>query len=51
MALLFSLCAGDQWIWPSEWFSDRAQLFVWQLRLPRALAVMLVGAAWRWQAR
>lgn len=45
MALLFSLCAGDQWIWPSEWFSDRAQLFVWQLRLPRALAVMLVGAA------
>ncbi|MEM8266713.1 iron chelate uptake ABC transporter family permease subunit, partial [Morganella morganii] len=45
VALLFSLCAGDQWIWPSEWFSDRAQLFVWQLRLPRALAVMLVGAA------
>ena len=45
VALLFSLCAGDQWIWPSEWFSDRAQLFVWRLRLPRALAVMLVGAA------
>ncbi|HAT3851351.1 MAG: vitamin B12 ABC transporter permease BtuC [Serratia marcescens] len=45
VALLFSLCAGDQWIWPSEWFSDRAKLFVWQLRLPRALAVMLVGAA------
>lgn len=45
VALLFSLCAGDQWIWPSAWFSDRAQLFVWQLRLPRALAVMLVGAA------
>lgn len=45
LALLFSLCAGDRWIWPSEWFSDRAQLFVWQLRLPRALAVMLVGAA------
>ncbi|WP_439070226.1 vitamin B12 ABC transporter permease BtuC [Serratia nevei] len=45
VALLFSLCAGDQWIWPSAWFSDRAQQFVWQLRLPRALAVMLVGAA------
>lgn len=45
VALLVSLCAGDQWIWPSAWFSDRAQLFVWQLRLPRALAVMLVGAA------
>ncbi|MCP1107903.1 vitamin B12 ABC transporter permease BtuC [Serratia nevei] len=45
LALLFSLCAGDQWIWPSEWFSDRALLFVWQLRLPRALAVMLVGGA------
>lgn len=41
----FSLSAGDIWIWPSQWFSESAQLFVWQLRLPRALAVMVVGAS------
>ncbi|MTD26111.1 vitamin B12 ABC transporter permease BtuC [Erwinia sorbitola] len=43
--LLVSLCAGDRWIPPGEWFTRDAQLFVWQLRLPRTLAVMLVGAA------
>ncbi|CAK9885213.1 MAG: Vitamin B12 import system permease protein BtuC [Candidatus Erwinia impunctatus] len=43
--LTFSLCAGEQWIPPSEWFTATNKLFVWQLRLPRALAVMLVGAA------
>jgi len=45
LALLCSLCAGDQWIGPDEWLSARGQLFVWQIRLPRTLAVLLVGAA------
>lgn len=44
LILLFSLCAGENWIWPDTWFSSQDQLFVWQLRLPRALAVILVGA-------
>lgn len=43
--LILSLCAGERWISPAEWFTPDAQLFVWQLRLPRTLAVMLVGAA------
>lgn len=45
LAFVFSLSAGDLWIWPAQWLSEHAQLFVWQLRLPRALAVMLVGAS------
>ncbi|MDR3433837.1 MAG: vitamin B12 ABC transporter permease BtuC [Rouxiella aceris] len=45
VVLIFSLCAGDSWIWPNQWFSATYKLFVWQIRLPRALAVMLVGAA------
>ncbi|MGL5386446.1 MAG: vitamin B12 ABC transporter permease BtuC [Serratia sp. (in: enterobacteria)] len=45
LAFAFSLSAGDLWIWPAQWLSEPAQLFVWQLRLPRALAVMLVGAS------
>ncbi|HHH5767647.1 TPA: vitamin B12 ABC transporter permease BtuC [Escherichia coli] len=44
-ALLLSLCAGEQWISPGDWFSPRGELFVWQIRLPRTLAVLLVGAA------
>ena len=40
-----SLCAGDSWIAPGDWFSPQGQLFVWQLRLPRTLAVLLVGAS------
>lgn len=43
--LTVSLCAGDQWIGPQEWFSAKGQLFIWQIRLPRTLAVLLVGAA------
>lgn len=43
--LLLSLCAGERWISPVEWLTSDAQLFVWQLRLPRTLAVMLVGAS------
>ncbi|ORM62129.1 vitamin B12 ABC transporter permease BtuC [Pantoea rodasii] len=47
LLLLFvlSLCAGDSWIAPTQWFSPNGELFVWQLRLPRTLAVLLVGAA------
>ncbi|EFM2179483.1 vitamin B12 ABC transporter permease BtuC [Escherichia coli] len=45
LALLLSLCAGEQWIPPGDWFSPRGELFVWQIRLPRTLAVLLVGAA------
>ncbi|WP_336777076.1 vitamin B12 ABC transporter permease BtuC [Pantoea sp. USHLN256] len=40
-----SLCAGDSWISPTQWFSANGDLFVWQLRMPRTLAVVLVGAA------
>lgn len=45
LAIVISLCAGDQWIAPGDWLSPRGQLFVWQIRLPRTLAVVLVGAA------
>ncbi len=45
LALLLSLCAGEQWILPGDWFSPRGELFVWQIRLPRTLSVLLVGAA------
>ena len=45
LALLLSLCAGEQWISPGDWFSPRGELFVWQIRRPRTLAVLLVGAA------
>ncbi|HFP0915542.1 TPA: vitamin B12 ABC transporter permease BtuC [Escherichia coli] len=45
LALLLSLCAGEEWISPGDWFSPRGELFVWQIRLPRTLAVLLVGAA------
>ncbi|OCQ53341.1 Vitamin B12 import system permease protein BtuC [Photorhabdus australis subsp. thailandensis] len=40
-----SLCAGENWIWPDEWFSETGRLFVWQLRFPRVLAVVAVGAS------
>ena len=45
VTLTISLCAGDQWIPPQEWFSAKGELFIWQIRLPRTLAVLLVGAA------
>ncbi|EOM8017446.1 vitamin B12 ABC transporter permease BtuC [Escherichia coli] len=45
LALLLSLCAGEQWISPGDWFTPCGELFVWQIRLPRTLAVLLVGAA------
>ncbi|WP_369311450.1 vitamin B12 ABC transporter permease BtuC [Providencia rettgeri] len=39
-----SLCAGETWYWPNQWMDDAARLFVWQIRLPRMLAVIVVGA-------
>jgi vitamin B12 transport system permease protein len=45
LAVMVSLCAGDQWISPENWLNANGQLFVWQIRLPRTLAVILVGAA------
>ena len=45
LALLLSLCAGEQWISPGDWSTPRGELFVSQIRLPRTLAVLLVGAA------
>ncbi|MBK0720041.1 vitamin B12 ABC transporter permease BtuC [Escherichia coli O25b:H4-ST131] len=45
LALLLSLCAGEQWISPGDWFTPRGELFVWQIRLPRTLAVLLAGVA------
>jgi len=45
IALGLSLCAGDLWIGPEAWFTPRGELFIWQIRLPRTLAVVLVGAA------
>ena len=45
IAVIISLCAGDVWFWPNQWFSSSAEVFIWQLRLPRTLAVIMVGAA------
>ncbi|MDX5627404.1 MULTISPECIES: vitamin B12 ABC transporter permease BtuC [unclassified Brenneria] len=44
-ALTIGLCAGDRWIWPLHWLDDAQRIFVWQLRFPRTLAVLLVGAS------
>ncbi|GKX61870.1 vitamin B12 ABC transporter permease BtuC [Pragia fontium] len=41
---VISLSVGDIWLPPNQWLSEEARLFVWQLRLPRTLAVMVVGA-------
>lgn len=45
LALTLCLCTGEVWIGPDHWLDPAARLFVWQLRLPRSLAVLLVGAA------
>lgn len=45
LVFLIGLCAGDRWIFPSDWNTGENQLFIWQLRLPRSLAVFLVGAS------
>ncbi len=45
VATTVSLCAGDRWLGPASWFTPEGQIFVWQIRLPRTLAVLLVGAS------
>ena len=40
VATTVSLCAGDRWLGPESWFTPEGQLFVWQIRLPRTLAVL-----------
>ncbi len=42
---LISLCAGERWLLPAQWFTPQGELFIWQLRLPRTLAVIATGAA------
>ncbi|NKI74549.1 vitamin B12 ABC transporter permease BtuC [Dickeya sp. CFBP 2040] len=44
LGIIVSLCVGERWIGPTHWFDSESSLFIWQLRLPRTLAVMLVGA-------
>lgn len=44
IAFVLSLSVGDLWLPPTLWMSEQAELFVWQLRLPRSLAVIFVGA-------
>ncbi|MEM6049734.1 vitamin B12 ABC transporter permease BtuC [Erwinia sp. P7711] len=45
LMLILSLCAGDRWLMPAEWLTPEGSLYVWQLRLPRTVAVLLVGAS------
>ncbi|WP_265723905.1 vitamin B12 ABC transporter permease BtuC, partial [Providencia rustigianii] len=42
---LLSLCAGEVWLWPTQWFNEAGRMFVGQIRLPRLLAVITIGAA------
>ncbi|MTC60786.1 vitamin B12 ABC transporter permease BtuC [Providencia rustigianii] len=42
---LLSLCAGEVWLWPTQWFNEVGRMFVGQIRLPRLLAVITIGAA------
>lgn len=44
IVVIVSLSAGETWYWPNQWMDDAARLFVWQIRLPRMLAVIVVGA-------
>jgi len=45
LVVILGICAGEQWIGPASWSTPQGHLFVWQIRLPRTLAVILVGAA------
>lgn len=42
---IFSLSVGEIMLFPHQWLTDDAYLFVWQIRLPRILAVVTVGAS------
>lgn len=41
---VIALSVGEIQLWPSQWGSESAQLFVWQIRFPRLLAVITIGA-------
>lgn len=43
--IVISLSAGEIWLFPNKWLTEEASLFIWQIRLPRILAVMMVGAS------
>ncbi|WP_338568878.1 vitamin B12 ABC transporter permease BtuC [Erwinia billingiae] len=45
LMIMLSLSAGDRWLMPVDWFTPDNSLYVWQLRLPRTVAVLLVGAS------
>ncbi len=45
MIVILSLSAGEIWLWPNQWTSEPAQMFIGQIRLPRMLAVIAIGAA------
>ncbi|WP_337239939.1 iron chelate uptake ABC transporter family permease subunit, partial [Proteus faecis] len=42
---IFSLSVCEIVLFPHQWLTDEANLFVWQIRLPRMLAVVTVGAS------
>lgn len=42
---VIALSVGEIHLWPNQWMNDTAQLFVWQIRFPRTLAVIVIGAA------
>ncbi|EOG1982049.1 TPA: vitamin B12 ABC transporter permease BtuC [Proteus mirabilis] len=43
--VVISLSAGEIWLFPNKWLTEEANLFIWQIRLPRVLAVIMVGAS------
>lgn len=45
LMMLFSLVAGEQWLWPAQWNTPIAQMLVFELRLPRMIAALCVGGA------
>lgn len=45
LLIVISLCIGEQWLFPDEWFSNVGQMFVLNIRLPRTIAVIMVGAS------
>ncbi|QEW32489.1 vitamin B12 ABC transporter permease BtuC [Erwinia billingiae] len=45
LMIMLSLSAGNRWLMPVDWFTPDNSLYVWQLRLPRTVAVLLVGAS------
>lgn len=42
---VLALSVGEIGLWPNQWASESAQLFIWQIRFPRLLAVITIGAA------